>query len=94
MNTFYITSLGCKVNSYEIDAIKDDLVNNGYVFTNEQQASFIIVNTCCVTASATPKSAFFLSLLLYIIEPTTAKAIKPRANITAYERFVKVADTK
>ena len=56
MNTFYITSLGCKVNSYEIDAIKDDLVNNGYVFTNEQQASFIIVNTCCVTNTAASKS--------------------------------------
>ena len=26
MNTFYIHALGCKVNSYEIEAIKDDLL--------------------------------------------------------------------
>ena len=26
MNKFYIDTLGCKVNSYEIEAIKDDLI--------------------------------------------------------------------
>ena len=56
MNTFYITSLGCKVNSYEIDAIKDDLINNGYVLSDELNASFIIINTCCVTNTAASKS--------------------------------------
>lgn len=56
MNGFYITSLGCKVNSYEIDAIKDDLVNNGYIFKSEEEADYIIVNTCCVTNTAASKS--------------------------------------
>lgn len=56
MHTFYITSLGCKVNSYEIEAIKDDLINEGYVLTNEITADYIIVNTCCVTNTAASKS--------------------------------------
>ena len=43
MNTFFITTLGCKVNSYEIDAIKDELINNGYVYTNELEADYIII---------------------------------------------------
>ena len=56
MNTFYITTLGCKVNSYEIDAIKDELINNGYTYTNELDADYIIINTCCVTNTAASKS--------------------------------------
>ena len=56
MNTFFITTLGCKVNSYEIDAIKDELINNGYVYTNELEADYIIINTCCVTNTAASKS--------------------------------------
>ena len=56
MSTFYITTLGCKVNSYEIDAIKDELENNGHIFTNELEADYIIINTCCVTNTAASKS--------------------------------------
>lgn len=56
MNTFYIHALGCKVNSYEIEAIKDDLLNEGYTLANEFDADYIIVNTCCVTNTAASKS--------------------------------------
>ena len=56
MNTFYITTLGCKVNSYEIEAIKDDLLKEGYVLTDEYNADYVIVNTCCVTNTAASKS--------------------------------------
>ena len=56
MNTFYITTLGCKVNSYEIEAIKDDLLKEGYILTDEYNADYVIVNTCCVTNTAASKS--------------------------------------
>ena len=42
MNSFYIYALGCKVNSYEIEAIKDDLLNEGYVMANEFDADYLI----------------------------------------------------
>ena len=29
-NKFYILALGCKVNTYEIEAIKEELINLGY----------------------------------------------------------------
>mgnify|MGYP003472068894 CR=1 FL=1 len=28
---FYIYTLGCKVNTYESNVIKDNLINNGYI---------------------------------------------------------------
>ena len=56
MKKFFIYSLGCKVNSYEIEAIKDDLLNDGYVLTDEKNADYIIINTCCVTNTAASKS--------------------------------------
>ena len=56
MNTFYIHALGCKVNSYEIEAIKTDFLNEGYTLANEFDADYIIVNTCCVTNTAASKS--------------------------------------
>ena len=57
MNRFYINTLGCKVNSYEIEAIKDDLLEQGYIqVDNEKDANIIIINTCCVTNTAASKS--------------------------------------
>ena len=57
MNRFYINTLGCKVNSYEIEAIKDDLIELGYIqVEDEKDADIIIINTCCVTNTAASKS--------------------------------------
>ena len=57
MNRFYINTLGCKVNSYEIEAIKDDLIELGYIqVEDEKGADIIIINTCCVTNTAASKS--------------------------------------
>lgn len=56
-NTFYISSLGCKVNTYELEAIKDGLLKIGLIQVNiPEQADYIIVNTCCVTNTAASKS--------------------------------------
>ncbi len=56
MKSFYIYALGCKVNSYEIEAIKDDLLSANLVLTDETNADYIIINTCCVTNTAASKS--------------------------------------
>lgn len=48
--TFSITTLGCKLNQYESECIRQTLVKNGWIFREQgQAASFIIVNTCTVT---------------------------------------------
>lgn len=55
MKTFFIKTLGCKVNSYESEYIRNILLNNNY---NEvdKNADICIVNTCTVTNTADNKS--------------------------------------
>jgi threonylcarbamoyladenosine tRNA methylthiotransferase MtaB len=54
---FYLFSLGCKVNSYELDALRNSLekAGNHEVFS-PLEADLIIVNTCSVTSTADQKS--------------------------------------
>ena len=47
-------SLGCKVNSYESNALKELFLLNG--FTNETKPDIVVINTCSVTAVADQKS--------------------------------------
>ena len=53
---FYIYTLGCKVNTYESNVIKDKLINNGYIESNENDADIYIINTCTVTNTSDNKS--------------------------------------
>ena len=53
---FYIYNLGCKVNSYESNVMRDNLINNGFVSSDIEQADIIIINSCCVTNSADNKT--------------------------------------
>lgn len=53
--TFNIITLGCKVNTYESNVIKDNLLNNGYIYT-EDVADIYIINTCTVTNTSDNKS--------------------------------------
>lgn len=54
---FFVFSLGCKVNSYEKDAIKEALIERGDVEVSKpEEASLIVVNTCSVTATSDQKS--------------------------------------
>lgn len=55
MKKFYIKTLGCKVNSYESEFVKNLLLNMGYEETNEN-ADICIINTCTVTNTADNKS--------------------------------------
>ncbi len=50
-------SLGCKVNSYETEAMQEILVQNGYeIVPFEEQADVYVINTCSVTNTADRKS--------------------------------------
>ena len=47
---FYIYTLGCKVNAYESEVMKEKLLANGYIY-DEEHPDIVIVNTCSVTFS-------------------------------------------
>lgn len=47
-------SLGCKVNSYESNALKEQFLLNG--FKEDSKPDIIVINTCSVTAVADQKS--------------------------------------
>ncbi len=53
---FYIYTLGCKVNTYESNVIKDKLINSGYVYSDADSADIYIINTCTVTNTSDNKS--------------------------------------
>ena len=55
MKTFLIKTLGCKVNSYESEFVRNILLDNGYKEV-ESDADICIINTCTVTNTADNKS--------------------------------------
>ena len=57
MPSFAITTLGCKVNQYESDAIAQSLKNTGYnLLPGKTNADVCIINTCTVTHKASMQS--------------------------------------
>ncbi len=52
---FKIITLGCKVNTYESEFMREELLKSGYLY-NEEQPDIIIINTCSVTNMADSKS--------------------------------------
>ncbi len=53
---FFIYTLGCKVNTYESNVMKDKLLNNGYIEGSEIDSDIYIINTCTVTNTSDNKS--------------------------------------
>ena len=47
-------SLGCKVNSYESNTLKEQFLLNG--FKEDSKPDVVVINTCSVTAVADQKS--------------------------------------
>lgn len=73
-------NLGCKVNAYEIDVIKQLLTENGYeIVPFEEKADVYIVNTCTVTNIADRKSRQMLH---------RAKECNPDAVVVAVGCYV------
>jgi threonylcarbamoyladenosine tRNA methylthiotransferase MtaB len=58
MKTFVINTLGCKVNQYESQQIREFLERLGLrqVEADQRDPDLVVVNTCCVTHSASAKS--------------------------------------
>ena len=52
---FYIYTLGCKVNAYESEVMKEKLLVSHYVY-EEDSPDIVIINTCSVTNIADQKS--------------------------------------
>ncbi len=77
-------NLGCKVNSYELDAMTELLVNKGYEMVSfDDMADIYIVNTCSVTNIADRKSRQMLS---------RARHKNPDAVIVAVGCYVDTCD--
>lgn len=53
---FNILTLGCKVNSFESEAIINYLTNKGWKFSPQDDVDVAIVNTCTVTSMSDQKS--------------------------------------
>ena len=54
-------TLGCKVNQYETEALKEKFVQKGYeIVSDEERADIYVINTCTVTNLADRKSRQFI----------------------------------
>ena len=53
---FKIITLGCKVNIYESEMMREKLLANSFVETIDNDADILIINTCSVTNMADAKS--------------------------------------
>lgn len=85
MKTVAFHNLGCKVNSYEMDAMLQDLRKHGYTIVPfEEKADIYIVNTCTVTNMADRKSRQMLH---------KAKKTNPEAIVIAVGCYVQ-SDTE
>ena len=52
-----LLSLGCKVNSYETEYIREDMITSGFEIVDfSEKADVYIINTCSVTNIADRKS--------------------------------------
>ena len=61
MNTFSINTLGCKVNQYESQQIRELLERFGLRMTElSEKPDLVVVNTCCVTHTASSKSRQYI----------------------------------
>lgn len=63
LTSFAILTLGCKVNQYESQQIRQFLESHGlHQVDASQQPQLVVVNTCCVTHTASAKSRHFTHL--------------------------------
>jgi len=75
MKTFSINTLGCKVNQYESQQIRQFLERLGLdQVETSQKPDLVVVNTCCVTRTASAKSRQYIR---------KARKLSPNATIVA-----------
>lgn len=57
MKTAKLITMGCKVNQYDTQSMREALVRNGYVIVDDtQSADLYLINTCTVTNAADQKA--------------------------------------
>lgn len=79
-------NLGCKVNSYELDAMKKELKNQGYeIVSFDETADVYVINTCSVTNIADRKSRQMIS---------RARSLNPDSIVVATGCYVQTRDEK
>ena len=62
LHSFAILTLGCKVNSYESQQIRQLLETSGLTQVDAAQApQLVVINTCCVTHTASAKSRHLIN---------------------------------
>ncbi len=70
MKKISITTLGCKTNQFESEAILNQFVKHGYVLCDlNEKPDIVIINTCCVTNRAEYKSRYAVRRALKNISP-------------------------
>jgi threonylcarbamoyladenosine tRNA methylthiotransferase MtaB len=57
---FYIKTFGCKVNQYESQLLREEILSLGHSETNAYDADVIIVNSCTVTSLSDRKTRQFV----------------------------------
>src|SRR3989338_8625832 len=60
MMTFKLYELGCKVNQYEAQLMREQLLSAGLHEANGKPADIYVINTCTVTAAADSDSRKFI----------------------------------
>ena len=63
--TFKLLTLGCKVNSYEIAAVKSAFLKHGYK-EDKTNPDIVVINTCSVTEVSDAKSRKIIRQLFLI----------------------------
>ncbi len=53
---FAIKTLGCKVNQYEEEVLRENLLKSGFISSSARDADLVIINSCTVTAKADEKT--------------------------------------
>ena len=54
-------TLGCKVNQYETQALKEEFMRHGFdISDSDEEADIYVVNTCTVTGLADRKSRQYI----------------------------------
>ena len=62
MMNFNILTLGCKVNQYESQAMREELLRHGYLESeNREKADITIINSCTVTSVSDAKNRKLIS---------------------------------
>ena len=82
---FNITTLGCKVNSYESEALINFLINKGWEYTVDKDIDISIINTCTVTSMSDQKSRQAIR---------NARKNNPKAVIVAMGCYTQLSSTE